>query len=517
MNLETNQPVSLPQPATCGRSKPRHWAAFLGREESVNRPTTTRVVPRIRLVAGIAAILLLVTANGWAEPTELAKATKHRHRKTVETTTVVASSSEQQRLNALSGQMSNLQKQTDDTSSEVKKIEQAITVAPPATADAKPATIGEHVGLVEKDIGDIKKNLSDNLGIQVHALVDAGYEHNFNQPINNVNNIRVFDENGFQLTQGNLHIERDGTVGFVTDLNFGQVANTISNATTYSKAHPVGNQWFDPTQYYLTYTAPIGSGIALQAGRFVTLLGAETINTYNNLNFNESKGIIFGFGIPFTHTGIRGTYTFNDYVAFTGGLNNGWDNPGLAQNNGPNYEGELAINNKDKSISLLLNGIWGPNLVGPTGLGKSNSNLGAIDPVWTWKPSFIPKLTLQGEYIYGTQSGPVTANAHSGSWSGYGQYVVYDFTPSFESATRGEIFDDKDGSRTGTAQTLWEVTETLNYKIPEVTGLLARLEYRHDNSSQNFFTNNNFINPVTGAQHLWHGQDTLSAAAVFAF
>ncbi len=184
----------------------------------------------------------------------------------------------------------------------------------------------------------------------------------------------------------------------------------------------------------------------------------------------------------------------------------------------------MALNNKEKTISLLINGIWGPNLVapiGPNGLGKSNSNLGAIDPVWTWKPGFVPKLTLQGEYIYGTQSGPSVAG-HSASWSGYAQYLVYDWTPALESATRGELFDDKDGMRTGTAQTLWEITQTLSWKVPEVTGLLARLEYRHDNSSQNFFTNNNrfVVTPPgigTPVQHLWHGQDTLSAAAIFAF
>ena len=61
----------------------------------------------------------------------------------------------------------------------------------------------------------------------------------------------------------------------MTDINFGQVANSISSATHYSNVSHVGGQWFDPTQYYLTYTAPIGSGISLQAGRFVTLLGAE--------------------------------------------------------------------------------------------------------------------------------------------------------------------------------------------------------------------------------------------------
>ena len=475
----------------------------------MNRRKTTRVAARLRLIVGVAVIGLLCNANARAQTTTTT--TTKRHHKTVTTTTVVASTSEQQRLDALSGQVNNLQKQTDDTTSEVKKIEAAMTVAQPA-ASASPVTIGQHVGLAETNIAAIQKNLSDNLGISVHALVDAGYEHNFNQPNGNVNNIRVFDEDGFQLTQGNLHIERDGTVGFVTDLNFGQVANTLSTATHYSNIGTgVGNQWFDPTQYYLTYTAPIGSGISFQAGRFVTLLGAETINTYNNLNFNESKSIIFGFGIPFTHTGIRASYTFNDYVSFTGGLNNGWDDPAAANNGGPNYEGELTLNNKDKSLSLALNGIWGPNLV-----GKSDSNLGAVDPVATWKPSFVPNLTLQTEYLYASESGPV-ANGHSGTWSGLAQYLVYDWTPSFESATRGEFFDDADGARTGTSQTLWEITQTLSYKVPEVTGLLARLEYRHDNSSQNYFTNNNFVSPVTGTQHLWHGQDTLDANFIYAF
>ena len=480
----------------------------------MNRRKTTRGFVWIRLVTGIAVIGLLGNAKAWAETTK-----KHHHRAvSTTTTTVVTSASEEQRLNALAGQVNNLQKQSDDTTSEVKKIEAAITVGVPAQADAKPATIGEHVGLVEKDVTDIKKNLSDNLGISVHALVDAGYEHNFNQPTANVNVFRAWDENGFQLTQGNLHIERDGTVGFVTDINVGQVANSISSVTNYSNVSKVGGQWIDPTQYYLTYTAPVGSGISLEAGRFVTLLGAEIIPVYNNQNFNESRGLLFNLGEPLTHTGIRASYTFNDYVAATAGLNNGWDDPAATSNGGPNFEGELTLNNKDKSISLVVNGIVGPN-VQPSNSGahKSNSNLGAIDPIATWKPSFVPNLTLQAEYLYASQDGPVI-NGHSASWQGAAGYLVYDFTPALETATRAEFFDDMDGARTNLqAQTLWEITQTISYKVPEVTGLLARLEYRHDNSSQNSFTNNNFINPATGAQHLWHGQDTLAANIIYAF
>jgi hypothetical protein len=491
----------------------------------VNRRRTTRGVAWFHLIGGVALIGLLCNANAWAQSTTTTTHRRHHHRTVVTTTTVATSANEEQRLNALSGQVSNLQRQSDDTTSEVKKIEAAMVVAQPA-ASASPATIGQHVGLAETNITAIQKNLSDNLGISVHALVDAGYEHNFNQPNGNVNTFRAWDEDGFQLTQGNLHIERDGTVGFVTDINFGQVANSISAVTNYSNvpgAH-VGGQWVDPTQYYLTYTAPLGSGVSFEAGRFVTLLGAEIIPVYNNQNYNESRGLLFNLGEPLTHTGIRASYTFNDYVSATAGLNNGWDDPAATSNGGPNVEGELTLNNKEKTLSLVVNGIFGPNVQPsntasiPPGTTKSNQELGAIDPIATWKPSFVPNLTLQAEYLYASQDGPAI-RGHSASWQGAAGYVVYDWTPSVELATRAEFFDDMDGARTnGERQTLWEITQTLSYKIPNVTGLIARLEYRHDNSSQNSFTNNDVINPVTGTNnHLWHGQDTLAANFIYAF
>ncbi len=87
----------------------------------------------------------------------------------------------------------------------------------------------------------------------------------------------------------------------------------------------------------------------------------------------------------------------------------------------------------------------------------------------------------------------------------------------WEFASRGELFDDEDGSRTGAHQTLWEITQSVTYKVPGVTGLLVRSEYRHDNSNQHSFSNNNFVNPATGEQHQWKGQDTLLGALIYFF
>jgi len=111
----------------------------------VNRRKTTRGVAWIRLFAGVAVIALLCNAKAWADPAATTTTTTrhHHHHHMVTTTTTtptVEPTSEEQRLNALSGEVGNLQKQQDDTNSEVKKIEGAMVVQQPAAADGKPHT-----------------------------------------------------------------------------------------------------------------------------------------------------------------------------------------------------------------------------------------------------------------------------------------------------------------------------------------------------------------------------------------
>ncbi len=499
-------------------------------------------------------LMLLIGVSAWAQTTTT----------TVTTTGVVVS--EQQRLNQLGADVSNLQMQSSSNTTEIKKIEAAITVAPPADANAKPVTVGEHVGLLEKNFGDLKTDLATNLGVHIHGLVDAGYEYNVNRPDTadskggsnpfssggSLNQLRVFDPdaNSFTLTQGNIHIDRtvDSGVGFVTDINFGNVANVLGQATRYSNINPAGasNTIVDPTQFYLTYTAPIGTGINFQAGRFVTLLNEEVIPTYNNLNYNETRSLLFGFSAPFTHTGIRAQYTFNDYLGATIGVNNGWDDISDG-NDGKTVEGEITLNNKSKSIALVLNGIYGAEQV-----NDSHSKRLVIDPIVTWKPWFFTNVTLVGEYNYGHETGPVwttplvtsfgnqlnappsvfsaptgpngtTLINHAVQWQGFAGYFVIDPTDALELATRGEWFSDPDGARTGLRENLGEVTQTISYKIPGTTGLLSRFEYRHDESNAKpFFSSDGFVqNPTSPAfgfpLHTYSGQDTFTAAMIYSF
>jgi hypothetical protein len=473
----------------------------------------------------------------------------------------------------LQNEVNELQQEVQQLKGELGQIKAQQAVAVPATPP--PQTIGQHVGSVEKDLNDLKTDLSTNLGIQVHGLVDTSYGYNTNHPNTNggskggvnccanggsVNQYRAFDvnANGFELEQFNLHIARTDTggVGFVADLNFGQVANSIAASTRYSNNSlsltSTSSSFFDPTQAYLTYTVPVGQGINLELGRFVTLLGAEVIPVYNNQNFNESRGLLFTLGEPLTHMGLRAVYAFNPNVSLTLGVNNGWDD--IADNNdGASVEGELSLN-PTSNISLVLNGIYGPEQV-----DRGNTQRWAIDPVATWHTP-IPGLQVIGEYLYaqegkpvsvvpqyseqgnrfcnpisfstfctpapgftaGPSSGPFTINIpNSVSWTGAAGYIVYDWTPQIEFVARGEWFDDTDGARSGLRQVLGEVTGTINYKVPKVNGLLARLEYRLDQSNAKPFFGPDVIGgsgPNAGLpSHTYSGQDTFMADAIYSF
>ncbi len=506
---------------------------------------------RITVMLGLIMVSLLMAEGSPLRAEEggstvVAKRHRRHHRATTtyESTTTTTAAPVGRSIDELQGQVSNLRAQTVETTTQVKQIQQAINVTAPPTNTA-PKTIGEHVSVVESELGDVRKTLADHLGVHIHGLLDGTYDYNVNQPnttpilssSGRVNQLRTFDvdANSFNFQQFSLHIDRttEGGVGFVTDLNFGKTAEILWASTHYSNSTiPSQNstQEFDPTQAYLTYTIPLGKGINLQAGKFVTLLGEEVIPVYNNINFNQSNSFIFGFGIPFTHTGVRAQYSFSDKIGLTMGLNNGWDDPSDS-NDGKTVEGQLALT-PTGWLSATISGTYGAEQA-----NHGNSKRGAIDPILTIKPPMIKGLQLIGEYLYASETAPIAVSAFPTSqgnaltgvtslnegtdWQGAAGYVVYDLNDNIEFATRFEYFRDTAGTRTGLRQSLFEITETLNYKIPGVTGLLARLEYRHDASNAHpFYSNDPLIAQAGGGflpSHTYSGQDTLLVAGIYQF
>ena len=410
--------------------------------------------------------------------------------------------------------------------------------------DAAPKTLDQRVQELEQKVD--QSNPAATLGVSIHGLAAVDYLYNINSPQGSGPFLRSFEDksNSFVLNLANLHFERaskDG-LGFVSDVDFGETANVVNHATYFGRGFANGNpilgngtDFFDVRQFYLTYTVPVGSGIKLQAGRFVTLHGAEVIKSYNNLNYNITNSILFGFAIPFTHTGIMGTYAFNDQVSMSLGLVNGWDN--VADNNdGKSVHGMVTVA-PDPKFSVAISGTYGPEqsthqpidpVTGaPAVDGNGNplvvhagrSKRLMLSALATVKP--IDPLTLILDYNYGNDGNSVPRNGLLGTaqWQGVAAYAIYAFTDNLSGTLRAEIFDDMDGARVlgpaqgfgnggpGTHATYYEFTPTVSYKV--IDGLFWRNEYRHDESdTKKAFPRNN---------GLQRGQDTLATELVYTF
>ncbi len=255
---------------------------------------------------------------------------------------------------------------------------------------------------------------------------------------------------------------------------------------------------------YITYNPPGLPDLQIKGGKFVTLLGAEVIES--PLNPNISRSLAFGFAIPFTHTGLLTSYAFSPQFKATLGVVNGWDNV-IDSNDGKSVTGSFAFAPVDQ-FSIALNGIYGaeqPN--------HGDSKRGVADVVATIKP--IDNLTLLLNYDYGNETDLGPARDTTAEWNAFSGIVSYDLPDALVLpigfALRGEYFDDSKSSRFGGTfgedQNTWEVTGT--FKLVLAEGLMARTEYRYDKAKNPVFLRN-----VGGVQK---DQQTVAAELSYVF
>lgn len=333
--------------------------------------------------------------------------------------------------------------------------------------------------------------------VKMSGWVEATATETLETPSDQVNRLRVWDQNAhsFNNEQVKLTLEKltseESRAGFRVDMLMGRSARLLGFATTDAPVGTNNLDDFEIEQAYVAYKADVGNGLDLYAGKFVTLLGAEVIDS--PLNWNISRSILFGFAIPFTHTGVRTTYAFNDKWNATFGVNNGWDDED-DNNRGYSYEGRIAWLPNSKT-AFYLNGIFGDEFA-----MNNHDKRGVIDLVATYNPT--SKLSLMANVDYGQQQGfgiDLTGDGFpdkmmTASWWGAAGYAKYAFTDRFSIAGRAEFFTDQEGFRTGFPQNAWEFTVTPAFQVtPKLT---ARIEYRGDFSDAKFFLRN-----VTPVQH----------------
>lgn len=331
--------------------------------------------------------------------------------------------------------------------------------------------------------------------VQMSGFVDTSLGYNFNAPQTRTNTLRVFDtqSQSFMVNNAELVLQKpvstESPLGFKTSLMLGTDAEVVGSVTTGLGR---GDNEIELKDAYAEYLAPVGEGLDVLVGKFATMHGAEVIESKDNWNITRS--FLFGFAIPFTHTGVRATYPVTKWLSATLGLNNGWDVVD-DNNQAKTIETSFTVTPTEK-ISLTTNYMLGAE---QTGINSHKRHL--IDVVASYQP--LDPLQLKANFDYGFEQKGVGIGKNA-SWVGLAGYARYALTDRWALATRVEWFHDADGVRTafrpagsgafglgningisGLDLNLWELTLTNEFKLNK--HLISRLEYRHDQASEKVF------------------------------
>jgi len=395
----------------------------------------------------------------------------------------------------------------------MRKLTQALIAASllsmPALALAEDAPAKPKIPIPALD------DVLEAWGLTLNGYLDVSYSHlSGNGTFVSGTTDRVFDarHDSFSVHQAAFTLAKQPKEGFggLVNVIFGEDADVIAPFNQ----NPGSTSKVDLTQAFVQYAKGPVTGIG---GKYVTLAGAEVINPTQDVNF--SRSILFGYAIPFTHTGVRGTYAVNDALSLILGLNNGWDL--LQDTNGAKTIEAGASYAALKNLSFTAAGYFGNEKlcgsacvsgVGPGTLGGPGGYRGLLDTVVTYNAT--EKLTFILNYDYGWQDNAATATPTGNGvavWTGIAGYANYQFTDQWRGSLRLEYFNDKEGYRTGVKQQWKEMTYTLAY-LP-YKNIELRGEFRYDRSNGN--SPNGPFNNTSGTTG--KGQSSVALEALFKF
>ena len=328
---------------------------------------------------------------------------------------------------------------------------------------------------------------------------------------------RFFDttRDSFNVDQVKLTLEKpldeaEFAAGYRIDLLYGTTARMIHSTHADGSAFNLGDDG-DLEQAYVQFRLPVGSGLDVKFGKFVTLLGNEVIDAPGNWNY--SRSYMFAYAIPFTHTGALLSYTWlkpDDKNAPMGldtqlAVVNGWDN--LEDNNsGKTVMGRIGMQFFGGKLTASTIAIGGPERP-----SDDSDYRWVVDEIITWNAT--DKLSFALEGVYGREDinkkGTfATLNPTGNSWDrntfewwGGALYAKYQWHPHFSTAARAEYFSDVGGSRLngvhgvdllptpdGTRDSVDVQSYTLSMQLDQVwKNLTPRMELRYDKANEPVF------------------------------
>jgi hypothetical protein len=329
----------------------------------------------------------------------------------------------------------------------------------------------------DQNSGDWYRELSFN------AFLSIAYSYNFNDPPSRTNQFRVFDftDRSFKLDAAEFVVQKpvtkSGEAGFRVDAMVGSSIPRVAASAGLFRDSTGAAEDFDIHQAFVSYIVPIGRGLRLDGGKFVTYFAYEVIEGYDNYNDNYSRSFLFGYAVPFTHTGAKASYTFNDRVSGALFAVNGWDDA-INNNASLSVGGQVTVVPHPR-VTIMANYMGGPEREGETHEFRRLYELCA-----SWKVA--GRLSVAIDATRGRdENTPLPDGPGDATWSAVAGYARYTMTPRLAVAVRAERFADPDGARTGVAQRLSGLT--LTPELKPAPHLVVRADIRVDRSDASVF------------------------------
>lgn len=354
--------------------------------------------------------------------------------------------------------------------------------------------------------------------VTVAGSVEAFYSWNFADPRNGITNLRGFDDRHDAITLSNVVLDVTGTAERLTArlaLQFGHTPNAYTLAEPQAPvAGSAGESdrftWRFIQQANLGYTAPVGRGLLVEAGIFLSPIGPESMAAKDDWNFSRSN--LF-FGLPFYHAMVRASYPVTDDLRVGAGVLNGWN--------------DIVDNNGAKTVEA--HALWSraPVTLGVLYMGGRERARGAPEGR-TFRHLFDAWAQIDAtdclQLLVHGDVGLEQNDFGTSSWLAGALYARYRLAGPLYVAVRGDWFQETAASNAdGAAATIfWPATdEDGRARIASFTGTVEvrpvdpvsfRLELRHDDANVDMFFDDEV--DLDEPAFTRRTQDTVTAAAL---
>ncbi len=311
---------------------------------------------------------------------------------------------------------------------------------------------------------------------QYGAFADLGYLGDFNDPANHLFRDRstTFKVNELDLSMAEIYVKKSPSEHSRWGTEFALQSGKDSEGFGFSATAPNlgGAQWLRHVGLAdVSYLAPVGNGLTIQAGIFNSLIGYDGL--YARDNFTYTRPWLGDFS-PYLMMGVNVSYPFSKKLSGTLFVINGYAHLSHA-NNVPSTGGQIAFQATSR-VTLKETLFYGPQ--------QSNTSLA----YWRFfSDSVVERKTnrtvIAFEFHAGTEALAAAGNPRI-FWTAAQLPLHWILSRHWSATLRPEVFWDPQGRQTGSDQFIKSNATTLEYRWPyRRFNTIARLEYRFDNST----------------------------------